>query len=54
MSKLAIRINNKLDEDIRLSLPKALTEKFGELEFETSFNMFAMALTTSWKDGSDE
>jgi len=48
--KLAVKINNRLNEEIRVSLPKALTERFGEHNFQTQYNIFAMALTTNWDD----
>lgn len=55
--KLARKINDRLNEEIRISLPKALTKEFGELEFQTIFNIFAGpagGLMTTWSDDTDK
>lgn len=52
--KLYIKIQDRLNEDIRTHLPNSLKEKFGDLEFETRYNFFGGGLMTTWSDGVDK
>ena len=53
--KLYMKIQDRLNEDIRVHLPKALTEKFGEHEFQTRYNFFGGGgLITTWADDVDK
>lgn len=53
--KMYMKIQDRLNEDIRTHLPASLTEKFGELEFETRYNFFGGGgLVTSWSEEVDE
>ncbi len=47
--KLKDKIYDYLNAGIRQTLPKALTEAFGDLNFKTEWNLFAMNLQTFWE-----
>lgn len=47
-------IVDRLNGNIRKSLPKALKAEFGDRDFKTEYNIFSMSLVTSWNEGVDK
>lgn len=49
--KMYMKIQDRLNEDIRTHLPASLTARFGEHEFETHYNFWGgSGLQTTWAD----
>jgi hypothetical protein len=48
--KIKDKIRKGLDAQFRQDIVKALTDKFGDFNFKTEFNIFSMSLITTWDD----